>query len=129
MLRYNLPSFLPTTLVVMAILYLTWFPDPVPSDSIPMFEHADKLVHAIMMSGLAGVAAFDYRRSKRQQRLTLRIMLIITVLVMIFGAVDEWIQGLIDNGRSSDILDLYADWAGCLVSLFIAPPVVNRMFR
>ncbi len=41
----RIPPMLPTIVVTIVILYLTLFPDPVPSDVIPLFPYADKVVH------------------------------------------------------------------------------------
>lgn len=120
----------PTGIVVMVILYATWWPDPVGAEEMPKIPHLDKLIHAIMMGGLTGALMFDYRRSSPSRRpLTTRAILAFTAAAMAFGTLDETVQGLLPIGRPADPVDLLADWAGCLIAAFTAPSVINRIFR
>jgi VanZ family protein len=48
---------------------------------------------------------------------------------MIFGASDELMQLLANNGRSGEWLDLAADIVGALVAVFTAPPAINAVLR
>jgi VanZ family protein len=48
---------------------------------------------------------------------------------MIFGAADELMQLLADNGRSGEWLDLAADIVGALVAVFAAPPAINAVLK
>lgn len=119
----------PTLIVLIVIIYATWVPKPIDSDYIPLLPHIDKLIHAIMMGGLVGAIAFDYKRQERRHMLTLKVMAVITAGVMIFGAVDEVVQGLLPIGRPSDPWDLLADWAGSLIGADTAPAAVNAVVR
>lgn len=118
-------------LTLGVVLWLTLAPDPVPTEDFPLFPGADKLVHAIMMGGLAGAVMFDYERDgvKRTRRLTSRAVLTIAFCVALFCAADEWVQGVMGLGRSPDVFDLLADWTGIIVAALVAPPLLRRILR
>lgn len=122
-----LRHYWPTLIVLTVIIYATWVPQPVDPDDIPSIPHIDKLIHAVMMGGLLGAIAFDYKRQERRHMLTLKVVAMMTAGVMMFGMVDEIVQGLLPIGRPSDPWDLVADWAGTLVTALTAPPAVNAV--
>lgn len=125
----TIPPYLPSALVFLAIIYLTCFPDPIPDSSIPMFPGADKVVHAIMFGGMFAALAFDYKRNKRQHSLTLNSMIYFAIFAIVYGGVIEITQQLMNIGRSGDIFDFIADTIGVVLAYFLAPPVINRIFR
>lgn len=55
----RLPPWLLTTLTVLAILWLTLAPHPLPDNDIPTFEGIDKVVHACMFGGLYFMICLD----------------------------------------------------------------------
>ncbi len=121
----------PSILTLGLVLWLTLAPDPVPADNIPYFPGADKLVHAIMMGGLAGAVMFDYERCgvRRTGRLTPKAIMGIVICMGIFCSIDEWVQGRMELGRSTDIYDLFADWIGVIVAAIVTPPLLRRILR
>lgn len=56
-----------SSIVVIAILWLTLAPHPLPESDVPLFEHADKVVHALMFGGLVFALIID-RELLRQRR-------------------------------------------------------------
>lgn len=125
----RLLSYWPTALVLFVILYATWLPHPLPEDDIPPIPHIDKLIHAIMMGGLAAALMFDWYRVDRTHVLTLRRIILFTSVAMAFSVVDEIVQGLLPIGRPSDLVDLLADWGGCIIAAFAAPPAIRAVLR
>jgi hypothetical protein len=121
----------PTVLTLGLVLWLTLAPDPVPTEDIPLFPGADKLVHAIMMGGLTGAVMFDYERNglRRTSRLTPGRVWTIVICVGLFCAADEYAQSAMGLGRSTDFLDLLADWTGVAVAALITPPLLRRILR
>lgn len=120
----------PTFIVLSAILWLTLAPHPVGDTEIELFPGADKLVHAIMMGGLAFTMLFDYaRRGEWRYRRTINIYSAATVALICtaFSCVDEWAQGAMEMGRSTDPLDLAADIAGIITATLIAPPSIRKL--
>lgn len=121
----------PTALTLAVVLYATWWPDPMGENTIPLFPGADKLIHAVMMGGLAAAAMFDYKRTvvTRGVRLSIRVIGAIVVATAIFSIIDEIVQGEMDLGRTCDFYDILADWGGIIIAALMAPPVINRIFR
>lgn len=108
----------PTALVTCAVLWLTLAPHPLPDEAdVPLFEHADKVVHALMMGGLAATAMFDVWR--RTRSITKKQILMTGIIVAIFSCADEWAQSL--TGRSTDPLDALADLTGVVIACAIFP--------
>ncbi len=123
-----LRHYWPTLIVVGVILYATLSSDPTGDVSFEI-PHLDKLIHAIMMGGLVGAIAFDYKRAERQRQLTFSFMSKVALCVMVACIADELAQAYLTDSRSGDIFDLLADWTGVWVAVFTAPPAVNRVLR
>lgn len=125
----SIRKYWPTALVVLVILYATWLPHPLPDSEIPPIPHIDKLIHAIMMGGLAAAIMFDWYRGTRTRILSTRAIILFTAIAMGFSVIDEVVQGLLPIGRPSDPLDLIADWVGCIIAAFAAPPAIRSVLR
>lgn len=117
----------PTALTTGAVLWLTLASKPVPDMDVPLFEGADKVVHAVMMFGLTSVALFDLRRGGT--RLGIKAVLLTALCVAVFSALDEWAQGAMDAGRSADSLDFAADCLGIMMATYLAPLLIDRIMR
>ena len=122
-----LKKWWPTLLTVAVILYATLWPDPVGASEVSLFEHADKLVHAVMMGGLVSAVLFDRRRAGKA--LTRKAILTAAIGGIIFSAADEVAQKLMALGRSWELADFLADMGGILIACLTAPGVINRIFR
>ena len=117
----KLPRFLPTVLVVGAVLYLTLVPKPLPDTDINWMEHTDKVVHALMMLGVYLTVAFDIMRRGRQPvGLSSSCMVWLLVAVVAFGGAIELAQGAMGAGRGCDLYDFIADAIGAYVGYLIA---------
>lgn len=117
------PSFLTFAVVV----YATIFPHPVGADELALFPGYDKLIHAIIMGGMASAVMFDYRRGGRI--LSKRVVIFVALCTAVFAFVDEWIQHIVSPNRIYDIWDILAGIGGIVIASFTAPPVINRIFR
>lgn len=139
MIHRLLPGLL-TTVVVLAILWLTLAPQPLPETDIPLFPGADKLVHAIMFGGLAGVLCLDrdlWRARKLRRTGVLpepstlipprNVLIIICIILVsaIFGGVIEMLQEGMHAGRTGDAWDFVADAAGAVIGGIVGPPVAR----
>jgi VanZ family protein len=130
MRQYKITRYLPTAITTAIILYLTLFPDPVPTGGIPIIPGIDKFVHAIMFGGFVSAILFDYYRANTPyRRLTKKKLAIFTLSGCMFGGIIEIIQQLMDIGRSGDWLDFIADCTGCIIAAMTAPPVIKRIFQ
>ena len=117
----------PSGLVIITVLYLTCWPDPLPSEAIPLFPGADKLVHAIMFGGVVGALDFDYFRTHRDLPYSIRLIILCSAGAL--GVVTELIQAMEIIGRSCDFYDFCADMTGGVIAFFAAPPVILALFK
>ncbi|MCM1094564.1 MAG: VanZ family protein [Lachnospiraceae bacterium] len=127
-----MPVGLASFVVLVAVLYLTLYPNPLPENDIPLFPGADKVVHALMMFGLSGCVAYDYMRSRYgKDKMTppKGMLLCLLALTTLFGGVIELLQSWMDVGRSEDILDFVADAAGAIVAFVVELLFWSRLRR
>lgn len=117
----------PTALTLGVVLYATLSPNPVGADEVMLFPGADKLIHAIMMGGLASAVLFDMRCAGH--RLSRRRKFYVALAVFVFSFIDEFAQQAMELGRSPELADAIADTVGIIVASFTAPPVINHIFR
>lgn len=114
-----------SVLILLVVLYLSLFPDPVPHAPRFAFAHADKVVHAIMYFGLACAFYFDrYRYSAvcPNRRFGFFVFLFCSTV----GALMEVFQAYMGLGRSGDAADFIADAVGG--GLGVGLPVVGMTF-
>lgn len=123
---YEIPAYLPTTVVLLLLFYLTLVPQPLPPIEVPMLN-ADKLVHVAMMWGVSATIMFDYKRRERQRLLPLSMRLYIMVGTIALGALIELAQGTDFINRGCDVWDGVANTIGCVVSFFVTPPILRRL--
>ncbi len=134
-----LHRYWPSMVTLAAVLWLTLAPQPLPDLDVPPFDGLDKVMHAIMMGGLAGAFMFDWRRGGRwnlrknntgsQRELTPGAVFVISLCVAVFSAADEWAQGALGMGRTSDVYDLIADIVGIVVAALTAPAAINALLE
>lgn len=110
-----------TALVVLAILYLTLVPRPLPDNNIDI-PGLDKAVHAVMFGGLAFVACIDMamRGRGRYAFLPSRRAWGVAIAVAAFGGAVEIAQQSMGAGRSGDVWDFAADCAGMAIGILSA---------
>ena len=124
----RLPVGLTTTLVTLAILWLTLAPKPLPDNTLPLIPGIDKIAHACMFGGLTFAIMFDIALRQRKkhigQHYSKPAYAAIAVAVTAFGAVTELLQAA-GTARSGDPADLAADIVGCGVALLVSPAVVR----
>lgn len=122
-------------IVVLAILWLTLAPHPLPEEDIPMFPHMDKVVHALMFGSLVFSLVIDrelllHRRyvdsgcMPRRRLLPLGVIFIGTAL---FGGIIELLQGAMALGRGADWLDFAADLSGALIFTLFSPLLASLL--
>lgn len=122
------PAWLYTVIVTLAIIYLTLVPKPLPDIQMPLWEHTDKVVHALMFGGFVAACCLDYMRKKQISHISKRIMLTIIIIATAFGGIIEILQNAMGLGRSGDYFDLIADLAGIIIFAAISPATVRRLF-
>lgn len=121
-----------SVIVFAAILWLTLAPQPLPDTEISLFEHADKVVHALMFGGMVFAMVFDVRLWCYRQRKVCddkKTVLMISIVVSIYGGVVELLQTAMCLGRGGDIVDFFADIIGVVMSVYLSPRVVAWLLR
>ena len=109
--------------VTTLILYLVLTPQPPAPPEFPLFEGADKVVHAIMMGTLAATVLYDrYRAGLRNG---LRRCATVALWVMAFGVRTGIMQGTLTDVRSPDPYDVLADWVGTIAASAVTMPVLR----
>lgn len=111
-LLLKIPRWVLSAVVLLAVLYLTLFPKPLPDNDIHFWEHTDKIVHALMMLGLYWAFAWDLRRGATRWLL---------LAVVLFGGAIELLQEAMHMGRGASWGDLAADSVGALVAWLSYP--------
>lgn len=124
----KVPAYMPSALVVAAILYLTLVPSPLPDTRLPLFPGADKLVHAAMFGGLALVLLVDASRSRRRVVGSAGAAAL-CLASGLFGGVIELLQMAMAMGRGAEWLDFAADLFGAAVAWIVWRQWASRIMR
>lgn len=111
----RVPRWLLSAVCLAAVLYLTLVPKPLPDTDISLWEHTDKIVHALMFGGLCFCFGFDIWRGRRAP---LPYRLLLAAGAGLFGGVIELLQDAMNMGRGGDWADFAADCAGSLLAIF-----------
>ena len=119
-----------TALVVLAILYLTLVPRPLPDAGVEI-PGLDKVVHAVMFGGLAFVACIDAAQRRRGSfgQVARGKAWFIALLSAVFGGLVEIAQMAMGAGRSGDLLDFVADCAGAVAGMLLAARVLALLSK
>lgn len=121
-----LKKYWPTFIVVSVIIYATLNDDPIAPD-FPAIPYLDKLIHAIMFGGLLSAWSFDLCRAGHA--LHMRLLIMVAIVCIFAGAVDEVFQHYFTAARSGDVFDWFADVFGILVAFFTAPSAIRAVLR
>ena len=107
----NVRYVLLTLLYCLGIFLLSSSENPV---HIKMrFHQEDKVLHAVLYGGLAGVVSLGIRRSGKPVRASIQFWVPI-VFAALYAVSDELHQFFVP-GRNCDILDVLADTVGAIV--------------
>lgn len=127
-----------SSIVIIAILWLTLAPDPLPDNDISLFPGADKIVHALMFGTLAFTLALDkelykqrlYEQTRRMPRdRGRRPLLLIAVAATLFGGLIELLQAAMNLGRGCELMDFVADAAGAFSGVAVSPLLITLLLR
>ncbi len=92
----------------------------VPKPPTIHVQHADKLVHFVAFAGLAGLCAAIFCR----QRFGVRDVFV-SLFCLVYAGIDELSQ--IPAGRTADIFDWLADFAGILLGVLATRVILGRV--
>lgn len=113
----RVPTALPSTLCILAILWLTLAPMPTGDVQVSLFPGADKVVHATMFFGLSFCFCFDWWRlhiSRTYRRVLSSLLCAVTASIIGIGI--EFLQDAFQMGRSFELWDMTADCAGAFLA-------------
>ncbi len=117
MILYYVKRYPLSLLVIMAVLYLSFFKPP--SVDLPLFPGFDKVVHICMYGGLSGMLWIEFLRSHRKRPLYNHAFWGAVVCPVLLGGFIELLQGYCTAYRSGDWLDFAANSLGvCLATAF-----------
>lgn len=112
--KFRMPDYALTVLILGAILWLTLSPRPTGGMHFRLFEHQDKVAHALMFGALTWAWCHDRAKTHRQPRLIMA-----AVGATILGAAIELAQEAMQLGRSAEWGDLAADASGAVSGIAI----------
>ena len=130
----HMPLGLFSGVVVVAILFLTLYPHPLPEVEVSVFEWFDKVGHFFMFGGLCFAVSFDLRlacvrgRVSAPRRQWFR-SLAVAFASIVFGGVIELLQWFMALGRTAELADFVADVLGALVFAFVSPVILPYIIR
>ncbi|MFR1235200.1 MAG: VanZ family protein [Barnesiella sp.] len=125
-----LHRYLPTLIILCAILYLSLAPAPIPdADKLHLFKGADKVVHFCMYGGLILVFCFDLYRQDPFNKYRTQQTIIACISAILLGGGIELLQGYMGMGRSADWYDFAANSAGAIAGLLCSHYLIRRWLR
>ena len=120
---YKIPRWVASTVVVLAVAYMTLYPDPFPNVRMPLFEGEEKMVHAIMLFGDAICLFLDWSRSVKNKA---KIAVLSSIIAVVYGGLTEILQSAMGYGRTGDVYDLIADIIGIAAAYGIAIWLIKK---
>lgn len=117
-----------TMTVLALIIWLTLFYVPSPGMEMPSWQHADKVVHAVMFGILFIAMAIDWFFTTRRRsvpKLSAAVYFQIFAWSSLCGAIIELVQPL--THRTCDLFDFLADVAGIILAWLISPIILSLL--
>lgn len=125
----KVPAGLMTMAIVVTIAYVSLDGDPFDASMIPLFEGADKVIHAIMYFTLVAVLLFDAVKFRKCGKAGKAVTLASVVVAFAYSVLMEYLQDQMGLGRTASVADLVANLAGaCLGALFMKCLFLPKMY-
>ena len=116
-------------LVLALIAYISLDSDPFDANRIQLFPGADKVIHGIMYFTLSSVFCFDYIKQRNNRVIKFYCLCICALLAFIYSVLMEYLQGVMDLGRSASVLDAVANFIGAFMGLiFMKYVFLERLY-
>ncbi len=117
-MRYYLKTYPISLLVILAVLYLSFFSPP--STELDTVEGIDKVVHLCMYAGLSGMLWLEFWRAHRLSPAPRwHVWVGAVVCPILFSGAIELLQEYATTHRSGDWLDFAANAAGVVLAALI----------
>ena len=113
----KLPPWTLSVVCFLAICWLTLAPDPLPDNDIPLFPGADKIAHGIMFGGFTLCIIIDGLRRKGWPAFPENIWILFYSpdIPCAVGIITEFLQGMMNAGRTFELWDMVADITGAFL--------------
>ena len=124
---YYIKKYPFSLLVVMAVVYLSFFnPSDVDSDLFKI-PHIDKIVHFCMYGGVSGMLWLEYLWGHRTYRSPMwHAWIGATLCPLMFSAAIELLQEELTTHRGGDWLDFVANAAGIFFATLLGRYVLSK---
>lgn len=118
---YYIKKYPLSLLVILAVIYLSFFKPPSLNSELLKIPHLDKLVHLCMYGGLSGMLWLEFLRAHRKDDTPLwHAWIGATFCPLFFSGVVELLQEYCTIHRGGDWLDFLANATGVLCATLIA---------
>ncbi|MBO4984368.1 MAG: hypothetical protein J6C87_01840 [Bacteroides sp.] len=118
---YYIKKYPLSLLVILAVIYLSFFKPPSLNSELLKIPHLDKLVHLCMYGGLSGMLWLEFLRAHRKDDTPLwHAWIGATLCPLFFSGVVELLQEYCTIHRGGDWLDFLANATGVLCATLIA---------
>lgn len=109
--------------VTLAYASVIFYLSSRPWGGIPLFPHADKIIHLAIYFGLSALCVWSLRATALKWRSAIFPMAF--VLATLYGVTDE-VHQLFVPGRSCSVADLAFDGVGAFLGAWLAVIIVKK---
>lgn len=115
-MRPKTVHFIPAILWMALITILLLMPSSnLPEDPFLDMIFFDKWVHLALFGGMVVLFSLPFLRTYFNSP---KIFLLVTILVLVYGILLEFVQRFYTTDREFDMLDIVADAFGCVIGFF-----------
>lgn len=109
-----IPVGVPSSIIIIAIAYLSLASNPLDINDMTLFPGFDKLAHVLMYFGAACVFLLDWANFKLPHHIKINNELALTAFAVLLGGMMEIAQLIMGQGRSFELFDWLADIVGAI---------------
>lgn len=118
---YYIKKYPLSLLVILAVIYLSFFKPPSTDLALMKIPHMDKLVHLCMYAGMSGMLWVEFLHAHRRDHAPLWHAWVGALLCpVLFSGVVELLQQYCTSHRGGDWLDFAANATGALLATLLA---------
>lgn len=125
----KIPFAMPSLIIIAVIIYITLTPVPLGKHKIELFLRTDKIAHLILFFVAGCVFILDYTKKCYPHYPHLDTIIAITIFGMLFGAIIEIIQYVMNLDRKIEMIDFIYDSVGSLLAFGMCKFLLIRGFR
>jgi len=125
----SIPAGTLSAIVTALIIYLSLASDPFEVSKVKLFAGADKVIHVIMYLGATMVYIYEYVKHCLPHHSKLDKELVITASAIVLGLLMEMAQLFLNNGRTYELSDWFADIIGAVLGFLVMHFILNHYVR